>query len=361
MPDSSDLQTVSTDTLTDLVQDQFAPETSYLNTASFGLPPARTFAAVRAALDAWSAGRAAPTAYDPLVAEVRARFAALLGARVEDTSIGGTVAALTAPIAAALPAGAEVLCARGEFTSTIQAFHSRGDLAVRTVPLERLADSVRPATALVAVSAVQSADGRVTDLPALHAACRERGARLLVDATQAAGWLPLSAADAEYWVCADYKWLLGARSIGFLVLDEAAAREDGLRPPTPGWYGTADPWADPYGPVEPAPDARRFDTTPDWLGCVAAAESLAFLSSVGIDLIHRHDLALAREFREGATARGLAPASADDSAIVSLPGAPPLTTPGVVTSHRAGALRLSFHVYNTRADVERALRALNGD
>jgi selenocysteine lyase/cysteine desulfurase len=38
-------------------------------------------------------------------------------------------------------------------------------------------------TTLVAVSAVQSADGRVADLDALHAASRATGARVLLDTT----------------------------------------------------------------------------------------------------------------------------------------------------------------------------------
>ncbi|WP_037575437.1 aminotransferase class V-fold PLP-dependent enzyme [Phaeacidiphilus oryzae] len=352
MPESSDI-------LPGFVRDQFAPETAYLNTASYGLPPARSFDAVRAALDTWQSGRGAPISRDPqIVAEARSRFAGLLGARAADTAIGSTASALIAPIAAALPGGAEVLCAQGEFASAVQAFHSRGDLAVRTVPLERLAESVRDSTALVTVSVVQSADGRVTDLRALHAVCRERGARLLVDATQAAGWLPLDAADADYWVCGCFKWLLGARSVGFCVLDGTAAREDGLRPVGPGWYSAEDPWANTYDAVEQAADARRFDSTPDWLGCVATAESLAFLAEVGIDRINRHDLALAREFREAATDLGYKPVAENASAIVSLPGAPPLASPSVVTSHRAGALRVSFHVFNTREDVRSAIAAL---
>ena len=72
-------------------------------------------------------------------------------------------------------------------------FHVRGDLKVRAVPLERIAESVRPGTALVAVSAAQSADGRIADLAALREAAREHGARTYVDVSQAAGWLPVSA------------------------------------------------------------------------------------------------------------------------------------------------------------------------
>ena len=47
---------------------------------------------------------------------------------------------------------------------------------VREVPLERLAESVTADTTLVAVSAVQSADGRLADLDALARAADAYGA-----------------------------------------------------------------------------------------------------------------------------------------------------------------------------------------
>jgi 7-keto-8-aminopelargonate synthetase-like enzyme len=52
------------------------------------------------------------------------------------------------------------------------------------MPLDRMAECVTSRTTLVAVSAVQSADGRVADLDALHAASRATGARVLLDTTQ---------------------------------------------------------------------------------------------------------------------------------------------------------------------------------
>jgi len=51
-----------------------------------------------------------------------------------------------------------------------------------------------PETALVALSAVQSADGRTGDLAAVRAAAAAHGARTLVDATHAAGARRLAAA-----------------------------------------------------------------------------------------------------------------------------------------------------------------------
>ena len=98
-------------------------------------------------------------------------------------------------IAANLPDSSEVLTATGDFTSILFPFYAQSGrgIRVREVPLDRIAESVTSRTTLVAVSAVQSADGRVADLDALHAASRATGARVLLDTTQAVGWLPVNA------------------------------------------------------------------------------------------------------------------------------------------------------------------------
>jgi len=58
--------------------------------------------------------------------------------------VGNTVASLIGPITAGLLPGAETLVAEGDFASVTNPFRYREDLAVRTVPLERLAQEVRP-------------------------------------------------------------------------------------------------------------------------------------------------------------------------------------------------------------------------
>ncbi|MYS42314.1 aminotransferase, partial [Streptomyces sp. SID5998] len=80
-----------------------------------------------------------------------ASFARLLRVPDRRVAAGGSAAVYSGLIAAALPEGAEVVTAEDDFTSTVNPFHVRGDLKVRTVPLDRLADAVRPGTALVVV------------------------------------------------------------------------------------------------------------------------------------------------------------------------------------------------------------------
>jgi selenocysteine lyase/cysteine desulfurase len=348
------------ETFESLVRAEFAPKNTYLNTASTGLLPARAVAAVRAGVESVAAGQPQDMFAD--VEATRAAFARLLGVPDSRVAAGASVAVYTGLIAASLPAGAEVLTAEGDFTSVVNPFHVRRDLKVRTVPLERIAESVRPGTALVAVSAAQSADGRIADLPALREAAREHGARTYIDASQAAGWLSVDADAYDYVSSVAFKWLVCPRGVAFLVVPEDFG---GLDPVFAGWVAGENPWDSCYGPVEElAHSARRFDESPSLFSYAGARHSLELMEELGVDTVRAHDLGLADRFRAGLAALGQEPVPAPGSAIVSVPGLghrqPELSRAGIEVSDRAGNLRAAFHLYNTPADVDRLLDVLSG-
>ncbi|CAM5264440.1 Aminotransferase class V domain-containing protein OS=Streptomyces fumanus OX=67302 GN=GCM10018772_64890 PE=4 SV=1 [Streptomyces fumanus] len=346
------------ETFETLVRAEFEPKNTYLNTASLGLLPARTVAAMREATESVAAGQPSDMFAD--VEAARAAFARIAGVPPTRVAAGASVAVYSGLVAAALPAGAEVLTAEGDFASLVNPFHARGDLKVRAVPLERIAESVGPDTALVAVSAVQSADGRLADLAALREAARTHGARTLVDVSQSAGWLPLTAGDFDFVAMVAYKWVFCPRGVAFLVVPEDLG---GLTPLFAGWAAGEHPWQSTYGPVtEYARSARRYDESPALLSYTGARHSLALVEELGVDAVRAHDLALADRFRAGLAALGHEPVDAPGSAIVSVPGLghrqAELSRAGIEVADRAGNLRAAFHVYNTAADVDRLLDAL---
>ncbi len=341
------------------VRGEFAPDVVYLDTATLGLPPRRSLDAVRDAQDRWAAGRSDARGHDDPLNRARESYAGLVGVDPGSVAVGSQVSVFAGLVAAALPDGAEVLTAAGEFTSIVFPFLAQAGrgVGVREVPLERIAGEVTPRTALVAVSAVQSADGRLADLDALCDAVEAVGARVLLDTTQATGWLPVQAGRFAYTVGGGYKWLLAPRGTCFFTVQPELV--GGLVPHTAGWYAGADRWSSIYGgPLRLAGDARRFDVSPAWHSWVGQAPSLDLLTEVGTTALHEHAVGLANRFR---AAVGL-PAS--DSAIVSL------TTSGdagarlehaeIVASVRAGRLRLAFHVYNGTNEADRAAEALAG-
>ncbi|GGT24655.1 aminotransferase class V-fold PLP-dependent enzyme [Streptomyces purpureus] len=339
---------------------EFAPKLTYLNTSSCGLLPRSAVDAVKALAERLAEGSPEGAGSFELAERARAAFARLAGVGADRVALGSSVAVHVGLIAQSLPAGAEVLFPEGEFSSVITPFAVRGDLKLRYVPLESLAEAVGSQTALVAFSSVQSADGRVADMPAVRAAAAAHGARTLLDATQSAGWLPLDAGAYDYTVTGAFKFLVSPRGASFLTVTEEA--QDSLVPVHAGWIAGEDVWGSVYGPVpELARSARRFDEPPAYLSYHGAERSLAVLLDTGIDTIHAHVTALATRFRAGLDRLGH-PAVPSDSAVVGVPGLgdrqPALLEAGVVTSARAGNLRASFHLYNSATDVDRALNAL---
>ncbi len=332
----------------------FQPAGVYLDSATYGLPPKAALQALSAVTAAWASGRYDPVSCDQAVGRARSTFARLHRVFAEDVAIGHQVSPMVGLIAASLPPRARVLAAEGDFTSLLFPLLAAG-CDVRTIPLERLADAVDSHTDLVAVSAVQSADGRIADLDAISSAAASYDALTLVDATQACGWLPLDARRFSVVATGGYKWLCHPRGTAFMTI--APALRDRIVPLAAGWYAGEHPWDTCYGtPLRLASDARRFDVSPAWLSWHAADATLELFEAVGLGRIHEHNLALANRLRTGL---GLEPG---DSAIVSLDAADEATERlaggGVKAAVRANRVRLSCHLYNDEEDVDRALEVL---
>lgn len=333
---------------------EFPGARGYLNTASIGLPPSVAADELRTAIDSWQSGTATSPGYDQHINEARALFAELVNITPDLVAIGSQVSALVGMVAAGLPAHSRVICPEEEFTSVLFPFLARNDLNVDLVPLSELEASIRPDIDLVAFSLVQSADGRVTDGKAIARVARDSGAMTLVDATQAAGWLPFDAGDYDVTVTGAYKWLASPRGTAFMTVRQESIERPALL--YPGWYAGESPWESTYGPpLRLAQSARRYDLSPAWLAWVGTAAALRFIRKIGVDEIHAHNVALANEFRNRLGS------SASNSAIVSLEL--PATTNEILlqklsTSMRAGRLRVAFHLYNQPEDVDLLAKAL---
>jgi selenocysteine lyase/cysteine desulfurase len=333
-----------------------APTAGYLSTATYGLPPKRTFAAMHDTIDGWRDWRDWMR-WEEDGEACRALFAGLVGARASDIALVSALSVASGLVAASLPAGPgdNIVSYEDDFHSVLFPFlalESRG-VEIRLVPLERLADAVDDRTALVAVSTVQSATGAVADLDALRAT----GARLFVDATQSAGALPIDVSGIDYLGVAAYKWMLCPRGLAFFYVRPERLQE--IEPWLAGWKSAREAYHHYYGPPrELTDDARRLDVSLAWFSAAGGRTSLELLTELGVDRIGAHDLALAGRFCAGL---GL-PAPASPIVRLSVPDAErtlaELESAGIRGAGRAGAVRLSFHLYNTDADVDRALEVL---
>jgi selenocysteine lyase/cysteine desulfurase len=334
----------------------WTPQGSYLDTASYGLPPASGWDAMQRALSDWRSGRTSWEQWAASTEGSRQAFARMVNADPGCVAIGATVSGLIGLVAASLPPGTRVLAPEIEFTSNLfpYAVQSYRGVELHTVPASELAEAIDDSTEVVAFSAVQMTTGEVENFDAILAAAKRHCVITICDATQACGWLPLRAMDFDFLVCAAYKWLMCPRGVAFLTV--RPERLESVVPSAAGWYAGQDVHKSYFGrPLRLAEDARRLDTSPAWFSWVGAEPALQLIDQIGVETIHAHDVALANMFRE---AVGL-PAS--NSAIVSLelPGADGLLqAAGVSASVRGGRLRLSWHLYNSERDLDAVLCAL---
>jgi selenocysteine lyase/cysteine desulfurase len=338
---------------------------AYLDSANIGLPPLATIRALEEALAEWQAGTADWRVWDRTGEECRSLAASLLDADVSDVSLLPAVSVGVGLVAASLPEAAEVVVPDDEFRSLLLpllvAERAHG-VRVRRVPFAALADEVRPTTTLVATSHVRSNGGGLQDLQAVAEAAKAHGAALLVDATHSAGILPLESRSLgiDVIVAAAYKHLLCPRGVAFMRVAETT--RPGLAPFFAGWRAAADPYVSYYGGTlgDLADGAAAYDVSLAWHAWVGAAESLRALTAIEAGARERHAVGLASA---AARALGLAPTGS------SVLGVPLRTTAeeagavmaraGIVASHPAGQVRLSFHVYNVMEEVEYAAAVLD--
>ncbi len=338
--------------------EQWSPAGVYLNTASYGLPPAAGWEALQAALADWRGGRTSWERWGEATEASRTAWARLVEVSPSSVAVGATVSGFVGLIAASLPAGARILTPDVEFTSTLFPLlvaEQGGSARVRTVPPAQLAEAIDEHTDVVAFSAVQMSSGEVADLDAIAAAAHAHGAMTILDATQACGWLPVNASRFDVVICAAYKWLMAPRGSAFMALRPERIAE--TTPWAANWYAGEDVHSSYFGPpLRLASCARRLDTSPAWFSWVGTQPALELINQVGIETIYTHDIALANRFRAGL---GLPPG---DSAIVSVDipnAAERLSAAGIVAAIRGGRLRASWHLYNTASDVDRALDVLS--
>ena len=331
---------------------------TYTDTANYGLPPQTTIDVLSLALKSWADGTASwPQDWDVAGERCRELFAGLIGTAADEVALMPAVSVAVGLVATSLESGAEILVPEDEFRSVLfplLAAAARRDVTIRRVPFNRLADEIRPQTSLVATSHVRSNGGAVQDLAALTDAARAHSARVLLDATHSAGVLgvDMTATPVDFLVAAAYKHLLCPRGVAFLRIDRR--RWDELAPFVSSWRSAADPYASFYGGdlSDLAAGAARFDVSLAWHPWLGAAESLAFLTRFDAETRASWAVGLADELAERI---GVAPTG---SSIVSFRvgdldrARSALAAASVHASFPGGAIRLSFHVYNTLDDVE---------
>ena len=235
---------------------------------------------------------------------------------------------------------------------------------------DTLIEAIDENTAVVAVSSVQYATGTVVDISRLRRSTARVGARLIVDATQAAGAMRVDAAawDADAVVASGYKWLGGHGGVALAIMSPRLLEQI---PPLPGWMGASDPFDFDATSVSLANDARRYtQSTMSYASMAGLTVAVEQLLSLGQARIETHARTLAAMLVSGASKYGWRPfRSLDDPAasphIISLGHTREsvqavvgrLRGHNIVCGIRGGRIRISLAPYNDASDVNTLIEA----
>lgn len=248
--------------------------------------------------------------------------------------------------------------------------------------LSRLDEVVNARTRVIAVQHMSNALGVIHDLKTLAAKARSVGALFVVDGAQGASHLRVNVTDldCDFYALSAHK-MLGPTGIGVLY----GKREllDAMPPFLGGGDMILTVWKDGF---RPAPLPNKFEAgTPNIAGVVAFAIALDYLEKVGLERIHRHELAVLRyaidELRKipGLTLYGTEDLSVRGGVLsFNVDGVHPhdvgtiLDEEGIAirAGHHCceplmrlldapGTARASFYLYNGPEDVDALVRALN--
>jgi selenocysteine lyase/cysteine desulfurase len=316
---------------------------------------------------------------------LREAFAELINARADDIAIvpaasyGISTAARNLPLAG----GQNVIVVEDQFPSNVYPWRERArevGAVVRTVPrpseggwTRAVLNAVDGDTAIVAIPHCHWTDGGLFDLERIGDRCRERDIALSLDVTQSLGVLPLDVQQIrpDFLICAAYKWLLGPYSTGCVYVAQRWQRDG--RPIEHNWIHRRN--AEDFARLvdyqdEFEPGARRFDVGErSNFALVPAAEAgIRQLLEWGVENVCETIEAMADDIIERVRPLGLTALPKSERAPhylgLQMAGEPPsgllpeLAKRNVYVSVRGASIRVTPHLYNTGADIDRLVQAL---
>jgi selenocysteine lyase/cysteine desulfurase len=225
---------------------------------------------------------------------------------------------------------------------------------------------------LASISSVHWSDGGRLDMQKIRDALRRQGAALLVDATHSVGVIAtdVKALDPDFLIFPTYKWVLGPYGRAFVYV--AKRHQDGV-PLEQTAFGRRDVKAENpvyFADTRYLPDARRYDMgeRDHFISMEMAAIGMEMMASWGAAAIVARLSTLTRRIADGLAGLNVRLPDARFRAphILSLGFAgdelggliPALAKEQIYVASRLGRMRVSPHVYNDEADVDRFVAAM---
>jgi len=368
------------------------PDVAYLNAAGWSpLPRATQQAAQGAVARKGQPWKLAPDFSDKQHERARKAAAALIGADPADVALVSSVAYGVAIAGKVLPVapGARVLVLENDHTSPVLEWVARADaqgFTVETVPqpadgdwtaavLAAIERPGAPPLSLASISSIHWSDGGMLDMQTIRDALRRLGAALLVDATHGVGVIAtdVKALDPDFLIFPTYKWVLGPYGRAFVYV--AKRHQDGI-PLEQTAFGRRNVRAE--NPVYFADtrylgDARRYDMgeRDHFISMEMAAIGMEMMADWGAAAVVKRLSELTRRIADGLSGTNAVSmlherVRAPHILSLGFPGGmpcdliPKLADEQIYVAARLGRMRISPHVYNDEADVDRLVAALTG-
>ncbi len=240
---------------------------------------------------------------------------------------------------------------------TIRLNQARGDLT----------QAITPGTRIIAASYVSYLTGERTDLHALRRLADHSGALLVIDFTQASGYLPIEASLADFAFSACYKWMLGITGVAIAYWNRT--RQPDWSPRSAGWH-SFEPGTRGYDTIPSLKqDAMRFTRgNPAHCPIYVLNGALSYLSHYEPITIRHHVQALTTDLLQRLRHLRIPVTTPADparhGASVCIPSfrasqiVSEMHEQGVYAWNGQGRIRISFHGYNSPGDVDRVVAAL---
>lgn len=386
---------------------EFRPDTTYLNHGSFGPPPD----AVRLARQRWQDALDRQPMdffvrqFEPAWMAAREKLAKFVGTSpanlifVENATVGMNIIADSFPLAA----GDEVLLTDHEYGAVERIWRRACDkvgAAIKTVALplpiqttDQIVDAVLAGaterTRLIVVSHVAFATPVILPVAKICRRAHERGIAVTIDGPHAVAQVPLGIDEIspDFYTASCHKWLCAPFGSGFLWV--APRQQSKVRPPVLSWGRLAP------AKIETWSDEFVWSGTRNPIAALCVPTAIDFLTGVGLDAFRARTHWLARYARQKLIElTQLEPSVPDDPAwygsMTHIPLPPPkatthhspstasdqeevfpisnslthviwqrlgIETP-VVESRGQRNLRVSCHLYNDTAQIDRLVNGL---
>ncbi len=235
------------------------------------------------------------------------------------------------------------------------------------LPLEKFLAAIDQNTLLVPISHVLFRSASIVDMAAIVERAHQVGARVILDAFQAAGTVPLNVRElkTDFAVGGVLKWLCGGPGVAYLYVRQDLRAK--LKPALTGWLAHQRPFEFEVGPIDARTDSFRYlNGTPHIPALHACLPGLEIIGSVGMESIRKKSQRQTARLIEGALERGWRvntprdPAGRGGTVSIDCPHAREVTRELLareilVDFRPAAGVRLSPHFYNRDEELDFAL------